>query len=156
MFPPPSPGSPGGPYAPPGYGAPSGDPYGFRPPDVPFGTPAPVWPWYVAYAVAMALLYLACVGGAVALGVFAADIPASATDDMPPVVMAVILGVIGLPLFVAYAAAPFLPKKPWAWTYHLVLICISLTSACCMIAGIPLLIYWMKPETKAMFGKPPT
>lgn len=116
---------------------------------------ARVWPYYVAYTVAMAIMYLAVIAfGVVALA--AGDDAVVQDSGLPPSVMAVILIVVGLPLLGLYAAAPFLPKKPWAWTYHVVLIAISLTSACCMVAGIPLLIFWVKPETKAMFGRQST
>jgi hypothetical protein len=49
---------------------------------------------------------------------------------------------------VVAAAAPY---KPWGWTIALVAICLGLTS--CMFVAIPLLIYWLKPETKAAFGR---
>jgi hypothetical protein len=50
-----------------------------------------------------------------------------------------------------FGAAPFLPKRRWVWIYDLVLICLSFTG-CCIAFGIPLLIFWLKPETKAFFN----
>lgn len=103
-----------------------------------------MWPWYIAYAVMMALVYMCCVGlGAVML----------ASGDDEAMIQGVILGFIGFILMIIFGVAPFLPKKPWAWTYHLVLICLSMTSMCCMPISIPLMIYWLKPETKAFFQK---
>ena len=71
-------------------------------------------------------------------------------------VVALIYGVtltaIGFVLFAAFAAAPFLPRKPWVWIYHLVLICIGL-SGITFVASLPLLIFWLRPEAKAWFGR---
>jgi len=47
----------------------------------------------------------------------------------------------------------FLRPKPWVWIYDLVIICMGMTSACFLPAAIPLLIYWLKPEVKAHFGR---
>jgi hypothetical protein len=115
-------------------------------------SPAPaVWTWYLAYAIALAVVYWICVAAGIALLVFN---PAQSSGEMPTWLTGGILIGMGVPFGLAFSAAPFLPKRPWAWVYHLVAICIGMTSACCMPACIPLLIYWLKPETKAMFGKP--
>lgn len=114
----------------------------------------PVWKWYVAYCVFMAVLYLLCI----VLGVI--FLTAAPTEfDRPPTspeearLVGVVFIVVGLVLAVPFASGPFLPRKPWAWTFGLVLICIGLTSACCLPAAIPLLIFWLKPETKTYFGR---
>jgi hypothetical protein len=105
----------------------------------------PIWPWYIAYAIVMALMYVACAGGGVLLAV-------AAPEDGDRV-QGLIMAIIGFPLLLLYGAAPLMPKRPWAWTFHLVLIALSGTSACCIPICIPLVIYWLKPETKAFFGK---
>jgi hypothetical protein len=46
-----------------------------------------------------------------------------------------------------------MPRRPWAWIFGLVLICIGLTSLCCLPVAIPLLLSWLKPETKSYFGR---
>jgi MFS family permease len=113
----------------------------------------PVWKWYVAYCVFMAILYLLCI----VMGfVFLLAAPASDRRPTSPEearLFGVVFMVVGLVLTIPFASGPFLPRKPWAWTFGLVLICIGLTSACCLPAAIPLLIFWLKPETKAYFGK---
>ena len=43
--------------------------------------------------------------------------------------------------------------NPWAWIYGMVLICIGLTSPCCLPVTIPLLIGWIKDDAKAYFGR---
>ena len=111
----------------------------------------PVYKWYVAYCALMALMYLFVV----VLGVlFVVYEPTSrARDAEEAKIMGLVFIVIGLILFVPFAAGPFLPRRPWGWIFGLVLICIGLTSACCLPASIPLLIFWLKPNSKAFFGK---
>jgi hypothetical protein len=61
--------------------------------------------------------------------------------------------VFGLAFAIPFAAAPFLPRQNWVWVLGLVLICLGLTSTCCLPVCIPLLILWLKPEMKAYYGK---
>ncbi len=105
----------------------------------------PVWTWYIVYAVMMVVTYVVVMGFGVLLAVMA-----DKTEDS---LQGVIMVAVGLPLAITYGIAPFRAKTPGAWTYHLVLICIGLTSACCIPICLPLLIFWLKPETKAYFGK---
>jgi hypothetical protein len=51
--------------------------------------------------------------------------------------------------------ALLLPPRPWTWIYHLVIICFGMTSACCIPMCVPLVIFWLKPDTKAYFGRLP-
>jgi MFS family permease len=109
----------------------------------------PVWKWYRVYAGVMAAMYLLVTVAGVVLAVLAPD-----SDGEPfPRFIGLMYAVIGVPFAAAYLAAFFIPRAPWAWIYHLVLICIGLTSICCMPATIPLLIYWLKPEAKQFFGR---
>ncbi len=100
-----------------------------------WGEPAPpekppVWTWYVIYASLMALLYVAVLGA----GLFMVVSAAGRTEDM---VLAVVMAAVSAPFAIAFGVAPFLPKRPWAWYYHLALIALGMTSACCMLASIP-------------------
>lgn len=71
-------------------------------------------------------------------------------------VEAIVVGSIflGMGLFYAIAHLPPLISgpRPWAWVYSLVVICLGLGS-CALVASIPLLIFWLKPEVKAYYGK---
>lgn len=121
------------------------------PPPVPgqAATPPRVLKWYRVYAGALAAAFL----GIILLGIALPVIDPGRQDDMPAwFVPAAMIG-CSLPFLAAYVAAFFVPAKPWAWTYHLVLIAGGLTSACCMPVCIALLIAWLKPETKAYFGR---
>ena len=113
------------------------------------GTPPAVWRWYLAYSISLAAVYLLLAIAGVVLFVLTQN--GSIPFDDPPFIFA-IYTCVGLPLGVAFGITPFLPKRKWAWIYHLVAICIGLTSICCMPASIPLLIFWIKPETKAFFN----
>jgi hypothetical protein len=61
--------------------------------------------------------------------------------------------IIGLVFFIAYLIALFLNPGPGTWVYDLVLICFGMSSCCCLPITIPLLIFWIKPETKKYFGR---
>ncbi len=123
------------------------------------GDSAPVWPWYCAYVASMALLYVFVTGYGVFLLAMAAGAFGSGFGRIPPgeeviiIVYGVLMLVVGGVFLVAYGVAPFLPKKPWSWIYHMILICIGFTSACCMPFSGILMFYWLKPETKRMFGR---
>ena len=120
-------------------------PYPYPPQQQAYGTKPAVVTWYVVYAVFMAVVYL----GAIGLGVLLASFAQKDEET----IQGVIIAVVSLPFLVLFAVAPFRANTPGAWTYHLVLICLWLTSACCIPVSLPLLIYWLKPETKAYFGK---
>jgi hypothetical protein len=68
-------------------------------------------------------------------------------------IIGALLLLTGLALFAA-CLIPFLfSPRSWLWTYDLVIICLGMTSACFLPVCIPLLIYWLKPETKKYFEK---
>lgn len=113
-------------------------------------TTPPVFPWFVAYCIVMALLYL---GLAVMGIVFLFIEPDRDMSAEEATLMGALFIVLGLVFFAPYAAAPFLPRTSWVWVLGLVLICLGLTSACCLPACIPLLIHWLKPEMKAFYGR---
>jgi len=117
--------------------------------------PPPVLPWYRAYCALMAVMYLVVAGGGVFVAAanqsLAAGDPSTSPTEM--LLIGVICVVMGLALVVPFVVALFLPRKPWVWIYHLVLICLGMTSACCLPATVPLLIFWIKPETKGWFGR---
>jgi hypothetical protein len=121
------------------------------PPNYPAPQPA-VWTWYCVYCGAMALLYLLVM----VLGIAFLAMPAEMLEgeDSPEAVrfQGVLFAVMGLPFFLFYAAAPFLPRAKWAWIYGIVAIGIGLTSCCTLPFSIMLLIQWIKPDVKAWFN----
>lgn len=137
------------------------DPEPWAPPKTPFvelpepdfRSRPPVWPWFVTYCVLMALMGLVVVGMGVFFLLAPRFIPPQPNDPDPVVfaIMGVAYLVMGFVFGVAYASAPFLPRRKWAWIVDIVLICLGMTSVCCMPATIPLLIFWIKPETRQYF-----
>ena len=55
-------------------------------------------------------------------------------------------------LVLIFATAMLLPRVRWAWTYSLVLICLGM-GGITLVAAVPLLIFWIRPETQAWFGR---
>mgnify|MGYP001476109940 CR=1 FL=1 len=123
-----------------------GPPFGYyEPPASQRGRPAVIM-WFRVYAVATLLLYVSFVGLWVSLS---SGGPGHRPGE------ALILLVVGMLMLVCggfYAIAAMVPFKPWGWTVGLIAICLGLSS-CMAVAAIPLLIFWMKPETKAAFGR---
>ena len=107
--------------------------------------------WFNAYAGFLCLLYL--LTASASLIFFFADpadieMPAAAARGLGVVFLA-----MGLVLFAACLLPLMIRPRPWLWTYDLVVICLGMTSACFLPACVPLLIFWLKPETKRYFGK---
>ena len=110
----------------------------------------PVYRWFIVYCILMALLYLITAAMGIVFMFVEPDREMSAAEAK---IMGGVFLILGLVFFVPYALAPFLPRKSWVWVFGLVLICIGLTSMCCLPACIPLLIYWIKPEMKEFYGR---
>ena len=114
------------------------------------GPPKPaVWNWYAAYCVAMALMYLLCV--VLGLAFILGDPAELEMDAGGARVMGALFVGMGLVLAALFGAGPLLPRRSWAWVFGLVLIVIGMGSMCCLPATVPLLIWWIKPETKAYY-----
>ncbi len=58
----------------------------------------------------------------------------------------------GMALFVPSVLALFSGRRPWVHTMGTVVIALGMFSCCLMPLLIPLLIVWMKPETKRWYG----
>ena len=106
--------------------------------------------WVKIYEVVFALVYLMLVAVGIA---YLLGSVSSKPDEPPPGVMGAIYLVIGVPLAALFGIAPFTKPTAGTWVLHIVCIAIGLTSCLCMPAAIPLLIFWLKPETKAHFGR---
>ncbi len=123
--------------------------YGYEPPTIERGRPA-VITWFRVYAATTVVVYAIAF---LALCQFLT--PAVPNEAYPTVAESTTVLVLGL-LLVAFsglfAVAALVPYKPWGWTVALIAICLGLSS-CSAIAALPLLIYWMKPATKAAFGR---
>jgi hypothetical protein len=101
--------------------------------------------WFYVYCVCMALLY----GGLLVLFGWLASQGELDPSDEFTMGFAV---VVCVPLMLVFGVAILLPRRPWVWIYDLVLICLGI-SGITAVASIPLLIFWLKPEAKAWFGR---
>lgn len=108
-----------------------------------------VWPWFIVYCVAMALMYLFVAG--IGLVFFFVDPGAMEMEPLEAMALGVIYSGLGLSLCVVFAVAPFLPRRKWVWIYDLVVICLGMTSCCTLPACVALLIFWIRPETRHFF-----
>ena len=119
-------------------------------PQVPeFVRPAVVT-WFKLYAACLCILYLGT--AAFSLVFFLVD-PADLEMGLAEarIIGAMIL-LMGGALFVACVIPLVFSPRPWLWTDDLVIICLGMTSACCLPACIPLLIFWLRPETKTYYS----
>jgi hypothetical protein len=123
-------------------------------PDTVLAPPAPlpkVFFWFKVYCAVLCALYAVVA----AVGVFILTLE-PAELDMPAaasIAYGVLMLLLGLVFFVASLLPFLLRPRPWVWVYDLVIICIGMTSACFLPACVPLLIFWIKPEVKAHFGR---
>lgn len=106
--------------------------------------------WFTAYAVFMIVLYVAV--AAFSLMFFLGDPADFEMDEAGARIVGVILLVVGFAVASAFCLPLIAQPRPWVWTYDIVMICIGMTSACFWPICIPLLIFWVKPETKRYFG----
>jgi hypothetical protein len=118
-----------------------------------FGAPKPsVVTWYQVYCGAMMALYIAVAIGGTALFLNIDNLPEiNGEDRIALQIQSVVYVVIAIPLTIFFLIGLMVPRKRWGWIYAIVAIGLGLTSCCTWPATIPLLIYWLKPETKAYF-----
>lgn len=107
--------------------------------------------WYRVYCAVLAALYLLVTVAGIALVITK---PATGEySSEQTMIMGVIYAAMGAIFFVVFAVALFLPPKPYNWIIGIVAIALGMTSCCFLPACVPLLIFWLKPETKAFFGR---
>lgn len=131
--------------------------FGFAPPPVPLLVPEDnetgrkTFFWYRVYCGVLAALYVLVA----ALGFFLyASAPSSSEYTAEEVqIMGVIYAALGVALFLVFAVAFFLPRRPYNWIVGIIMMAIGMSSCCFLPFLIPLLIFWVKPETKAHFGR---
>lgn len=107
--------------------------------------------WYRVYCASLAVLYLVVAGFGIVLTTVPLETRRYEQDEL--VLMGIIYVILGAVFFVVFAVAFFLPPKPYNWIVGIVMLAIGMASCCLWPATIPLLIYWIKPETQAFFGR---
>lgn len=127
-------------------------------PDASLGLPQPkltpgVVTWFKIYAGFMVFLYVLVMIGGVALALFSETLASGEEPREVFLIQGVVFAVIGIPLIAMYVVGLFMPQKSWAWVYGIILIGIGMTSCCFIPACVPLIIFWIKPETQSYFGR---
>lgn len=107
--------------------------------------------WYRAYAAVMLLVSLALLAGATFL---------AWAQTRPEVAMlpgsggaqtrAIAMFLVSVTCVAFYGTATFMPSKPWAWTFGLLVIALGVPGLT-VIVCLPLLLAWLKPDVKAAF-----
>ena len=107
--------------------------------------------WYRVYLGVLAAIYLLMAVGGAALSYL--QPPGENQTPQEMLIMGIFYGVAGAIFFLIFGIALFLPRKSYNWVVGMVMICLGMTSCCFLPFLIPLLISWIKPETKAYFGR---
>ena len=107
--------------------------------------------WYRVYLGVMTLLYMALASMGTAIAYFRPTIENQKPEET--LIMGVIYGLLGAVFFMVHLVALVLPPKSYNWIVGIVMIAIGMTSCCMWPVVIPLLIYWVKPETRSFFGR---
>lgn len=123
------------------------------------GSPPPVVFWFKVYSGLLLWIYIACIGFGMAMVQFPElfiDTSAPTGSNLPSgpdeaYLQGMIYAIGGAVFLVAFAVSFLLGRGKFAWTYNLVLICLGLTSCCCLPTNIPLLIYWIRADCKRWY-----
>jgi lipopolysaccharide export LptBFGC system permease protein LptF len=106
--------------------------------------------WYRVYCGVLAALYALIAVMGLFISYMAPGMGAEATENM---FLGLVYAVVGTIFFAVFLVASILPPKPYNWIVGIIMIAIGMTSCCMWPAVIPLLIYWIKPETREFFGR---
>ncbi|MEN6306553.1 MAG: hypothetical protein ABFD91_02255 [Anaerohalosphaeraceae bacterium] len=107
--------------------------------------------WFKVYCGLLCLMYFLVM--AASLIFFLVDPEELETEAGVALIMGVVMALTGGALFAVVLVPLILSPRPWLWIYDLIVICLGMTSACFWPICIPLLIFWLKPETKQYFRK---
>ena len=125
----------------------------FNPPTIPQDneTGRKAFLWYRVYCGVMVAIYFLVAALGAVLAVYRPTTREYSSDET--MIMGIIYAIAGVIFLIVFAVFLFLPRKPYNWIVGIVAIAIGMTSCCLVPFMIPLLIYWIKPETKAFFGR---
>ena len=60
---------------------------------------------------------------------------------------------IGLVSSLLFAGSFFLPRKPWAWNVHMVLIVLGIVGVVSTPCALIMAVFWFRQDTMAWFGQ---
>ena len=109
--------------------------------------------WYRIYCALMGVLYALLV----ILFLFLRSLP-DIEQVMNPSeytefqITSMVVIIFGVPFAILYFACVFMASKRWHWVLGIISIGLGMTG-CCLPVCIPLLIFWIKPETKSWLSR---
>ena len=107
--------------------------------------------WYRMYCSALVVLYLIiAITGAVAIAGSHGSNVENPRDALTGGVMMLVFGGI---FAAVYLIGVILSPKPSSWILGIVLLALGMISVCFLPLTVPLLFFWMKPETQRYFGR---
>ena len=123
----------------------------YEPPEHVFDPRPRVIFWYRGYAAVMLLTSLVLLAFATFLG-WAQTQPQIAVGASSAELQAqtIVLFLVAVACVAFYATATFIPLKPWAWTFGLIVIALGVPGITVVVC-LPLLLAWLKPTVKAAF-----
>lgn len=108
------------------------------------------WGFFLIYVFTLVFAYFCVALLSGALFVMGISSPGPEASEM--IVTGVLGFGFGMVFTVAFAAAPFLPRKKWAWIYTLILVGLGMGSCCWMPFSIYLLIQWVGDDVKQYYN----
>ena len=132
----------------------AGLPPGYNPEEVHQASAPSAVTYMRAYGGIVGALYL--LGGIFIVGALVKEaLHKSGGDVFGNVIFATIAGTWCGVMGASHLAVLVGGRRPWVHTVATVAVALDLTSACCWLPGIPLLIVWLRPEVKAFYSDPP-
>jgi len=115
------------------------------------GSKPTVVTWFIVFCAVMCVMNLFLIGLGILMPRMADLAP---QEDMAEAKITGPIYIIGGLIFlILYALGIFLKPSPGVWIYDIVLIALGMLSCCTLPFAIALLIFWIKPETQAYFGR---
>lgn len=134
------------------YYLPAGLPPGHDPMGQQDGPPEAVY-YFRIYGTLMAIMSFVASGAGLAMVVSSLmNPPAPGSYASSDAVAGMIWAAMGAVGFIPFLIALLGGRRIWVHTLATILIALSMTSLCCLPVGIPLLIVWIKPETRRWYG----
>lgn len=114
--------------------------------------PPRVLRWQNLYCFALGAVYLLLAVGGLGMAIFRNHLVDATNTPGEVLFMGLAFFVLGIGLGTPFLVAPFLPRRRWVWVLHIVLISVGMTSCACIPIAVPLLVFWIRPETQAWFA----
>ena len=135
----------------PHYYVPAGLPPGEGPQGIQEGPPEAVYYYRIYGGTVAALCTLLIAAG---IGSFVDPFLSGAVSGgrSGDVLAGVLMSMFGIAMLIPCVLSLVGGRKSWVHTLATVVVILSMLTTCCLPIGIPMLIFWMRPETKRWYG----